>query len=221
MYGKVQESGLTETILLMRALASRGQNPVLSQPWVPSGCTVGGGCSSWPLDGGHPVSILSSLGAPGRVAVEMAWWLQHPLFSDVAGNIFHSQFSPWLHSSAWAESVTCLVISPTSFLVWLAPTTLATPVLWMCQACSWLRAFALVPSAWIAFPPGIRMTCSFLTLLGLCSNVLSRHNLSKSTSVPYRPLSSPFSLALPDKGHIYLKRARTLPILFPVTSLSA
>ena len=73
MYGKMQESGLTETILLMCASASWGQNPVLSQSWVPSGCTVGGGCSSWPLDGGHPVSIPSSLGAPGRVAVKR--WL--------------------------------------------------------------------------------------------------------------------------------------------------
>ena len=73
MYGKMQESGLTETTLLTCASASWGQNPVLSQSRVPSGCTVGGGCSSWPLDGGHPVSTPSSLGAPGRGAVKR--WL--------------------------------------------------------------------------------------------------------------------------------------------------
>lgn len=73
MYGKMQKSGLTETILLVCASASWGQNPVPSQSRVPSGCTVRGGCSSWPLDGGRPVSVLISLGALGRVAVER--WL--------------------------------------------------------------------------------------------------------------------------------------------------
>ena len=47
-----------------------------------------GGCSNWLLDGRHPFSILNSLGAyhlGGRNT--MAWWWQHPLIPDMAGNI--------------------------------------------------------------------------------------------------------------------------------------
>ena len=58
---------------------------------VSSGCTVRGGCSSWLLDAGHPVSILNSLRAHSWCGCNvMALWLQHPLFTDMAGNIFFS-----------------------------------------------------------------------------------------------------------------------------------
>ena len=56
-----------------------------------SGCTTGGSCSSWLLDVRHPVSMLSSLRAPYRGCSNgMAWWLQHPLFTDRAGGIVNS-----------------------------------------------------------------------------------------------------------------------------------
>ena len=45
-----------------------------------------GACSCWLLDGGHPASTLSPLRAHRQ-----AWWLQHPLLTDMAGNIFYSQ----------------------------------------------------------------------------------------------------------------------------------
>ena len=56
-------------------------------------CRVGwgDGGSGWLLDGGHPVHILSSLRAHLRGGCNvMAWWLQHPLFTDTAGDIFFS-----------------------------------------------------------------------------------------------------------------------------------
>ena len=87
----------------------------VSSSCVSSACTIGGGCSSWPLhgvlsrfscvrlcnsmdyspvDGGHPGSILSSLrmklqSGCGNVIVK---WLQHLLFTDMTGNIFYSHF---------------------------------------------------------------------------------------------------------------------------------
>ena len=49
--------------------------------------------ASWGI-GGYPASILSCLRAlhPGGCN-GMAWWLWHPLFTDMAGNVFHSQLS--------------------------------------------------------------------------------------------------------------------------------
>ena len=44
------------------------------------------GCSSWLLDGGYPVSILSC-----RSCNVVASWLQHPLLTTMAGKIFPSQ----------------------------------------------------------------------------------------------------------------------------------
>ena len=68
-----------------------GQHPVLSS-WVSSGCTTGGGCSSWLLDGGCPFSTLSSLRAYLQSCCHvMAGWLQRPLFTEKAGNIVHTQ----------------------------------------------------------------------------------------------------------------------------------
>ena len=81
MYGMMQEAGLTETI-----------PPVFSHPEFPQDAREGG-CSGWLLDGlgsWQPpfVSILSSLRAHrlGSCNV-MAWWLQHPLFTEMAGNV--------------------------------------------------------------------------------------------------------------------------------------
>ena len=46
------------------------------------------GCSDWGLGSGSPfVSILSSLQAH-RPRCVVAWWLQHPLFTDMAGSVF-------------------------------------------------------------------------------------------------------------------------------------
>ena len=66
--------------------------PLLGFPsWVSSGCTFESGCSGWLLDGGCPFSILSSLRAHGWGGFNvMIWWLWHPLFTDMAGNIFHT-----------------------------------------------------------------------------------------------------------------------------------
>ena len=85
-YGKMHESGVIETIPLIRSSATWGQCPALSHPeipWVP--------CRGWlpwlMLDGlgsGQPfVSILSSPRAhhSGSRNV-MVWWLPHPLFTD-------------------------------------------------------------------------------------------------------------------------------------------
>ena len=90
MYGEIQESGLTEIIPLRStsAICISTVSCAFSS-WVSSGYTVWGGCNSWLLDGGvscfYPeVPQGSSLGHCNV----MAWWLQHPLFTDMAGNIF-------------------------------------------------------------------------------------------------------------------------------------
>ena len=64
MYGKIQESGLIEIIPLICTIAVQGQYPGLS----------------------HPESLQ---GAPLGAAV-VARWLQHPLFTDMAGSIIRS-----------------------------------------------------------------------------------------------------------------------------------
>ena len=60
MYGKMQESGLTEIIPLICTSAIWGQHPMLSQPESPQGASSGVVAVA---DGRHPVSILSSLRA--------------------------------------------------------------------------------------------------------------------------------------------------------------
>ena len=64
MYGKMQESGLTEIIPLICTSALWGQYPVLSH--------LQGSHREWLLDGRYSVS----------------WrWLWHPLFTGMAGSI--------------------------------------------------------------------------------------------------------------------------------------
>ena len=59
-----------------------------SPSWIPLGYTVGVTVVVEGLAVGSPfVSILSSLRAHHLGAV-VAWWLQYPLFTDTAGNIF-------------------------------------------------------------------------------------------------------------------------------------
>ena len=84
--GKVQESGLPEIIPLICTSATRGQYPGLSHPPCPPGAPSGVAAVSVGLMVGI-LSILSSLRVrhPGSCKV-MAWWLRHPLLTDVAGN---------------------------------------------------------------------------------------------------------------------------------------
>ena len=88
-------------------LSSLGPVSCVFASWVPSGCTVGGGCRGWWLDGRHPVSILSSLRAHCQGSCHVtAWWLQHRLFTDTAGNTFsltHSTKSKWLERMKFME----------------------------------------------------------------------------------------------------------------------
>ena len=74
------KSGIIEIIPLMCTSAIWGQYPVFFSSWVSSGCTAGGGCT-------HSGSILSSLRAYCQGSCNVvAWWLQHPLFTDMTGN---------------------------------------------------------------------------------------------------------------------------------------
>ena len=61
----MQDSGLIEILPLIYTLVAKGQYPALSFPEFPQGAWLG-------------------------VAV-VALWLQYPFFTEVAGNIFHSQ----------------------------------------------------------------------------------------------------------------------------------
>ena len=56
--------------------------------WVPSGYNSGVGCSGSGLGTGQPICLHPdfSQGSPSGQTV-VAWWLQHPLFTDMAGNI--------------------------------------------------------------------------------------------------------------------------------------
>ena len=117
MYGKIQKSGLIEIIPFICTSAIWGQYLVFSHLVSPQDAQLGGDWSGWGLDGGHPASILSSLRAPGQGSCNMmVWWLQHPLLTDVAGNIFHSQEiwsvdDPselfWLDQWYWAFKLPC------------------------------------------------------------------------------------------------------------------
>ena len=85
MYGKMEDSGLAEITPLICTSAAWGQWTVLSHPEPPLEVQLGG-CSSSLLDG--LVSIPSSLRGHHLSSWSvMIWWLQHPLFTDMAGNI--------------------------------------------------------------------------------------------------------------------------------------
>ena len=60
MYGKVQESGLTEILPFVCISAVRGQYPVFSHPEFPQGSPWGVAVVCWLVDGGI-FSFLSSL----------------------------------------------------------------------------------------------------------------------------------------------------------------
>ena len=93
MYGKMEDSGLAEITTLLCTSAAWGQWTVLSHPEPPLEVQLGG-CSSSLLDG--LVSIPSSLRGHHLSSWSvMIWWLQHLLFTDMAGNIlFLSNYIP-------------------------------------------------------------------------------------------------------------------------------
>ena len=76
--------------------------------WVSSGCTFGDGCSGWLLDGlgsGQPICLHPEFpqgSLSGGGCNVMAWWLQHPLFTDMAGNIL--VLMPTSMSISWCSS---------------------------------------------------------------------------------------------------------------------
>ena len=76
----MKESGLTEIIPLVCTSGIWGQHPVLSHPEFPQGARWRASCFYPEFPGAH---------RPGGCNV-MVWWLQHPLFTDMASNIFHS-----------------------------------------------------------------------------------------------------------------------------------
>ena len=105
MYGKMQESGLSEIIPLISTYAilyilTQGYNLcllILSLLRVHD--------RGWPQQltvvGGHSISILSSLRAHRWGSCDvMALWLQHPLFTDRAAIFFIHSF-PWLRVALW------------------------------------------------------------------------------------------------------------------------
>ena len=102
MYGKMQESGLTEIIPLMCTLAIWGQEPVLSH-FSPlrvhhrEGVAVAADCQMWMGSGVAAASILSSLWAHSQGGYNVVtWWLLHPLLTDMAAIFFnHRKNSIW------------------------------------------------------------------------------------------------------------------------------
>ena len=83
---KMQESWLPEIIPLICTSAIWGQYPDTS--WVSSGLTAGSGCSPMAARWQVFFSALSFLRAH-QLTLEgyNHWWLWHPLFIDMAGNI--------------------------------------------------------------------------------------------------------------------------------------
>ena len=80
----MQESRLTEIIPLICTSAVWGQHPDTS--WVSSGLTTGRGCSLMAVRWQVFFSALSFLGSLTLEGCD-PWWLWHPLFIDIAGNI--------------------------------------------------------------------------------------------------------------------------------------
>ena len=70
--------------------------------WVPSGYNTGVGCSGSGLGTGQPICLHPdfSQGSPSGETV-VAWWLQHPLFTDMAGNISMWARAPHSSTLAW------------------------------------------------------------------------------------------------------------------------
>ena len=68
-----------------------GQYPMFSHPKSSQGALLGvgeGGCSGWWLHGGILFLSWVPPRAHGQGSYDlMAWWLQHPLFTGMAGNI--------------------------------------------------------------------------------------------------------------------------------------
>ena len=107
VYGKMLETGLIEIIPWICPLATQGQYPVLSHPGSPWGTLLGVATVAEVLAAGSLfVSILSSLRAHHWGATVAAWWLQHPLFTDIiiVGRIFLSQFLTYTMSRC------CLIV---------------------------------------------------------------------------------------------------------------
>ena len=70
-------------------LSSLGPYPVLSHPESPQGAPLGAAAAANFQDEGHPVSILNYLRVHcWRGYNMMAWWLQHPLFTERAAIFF-------------------------------------------------------------------------------------------------------------------------------------
>ena len=64
--------------------------------WNPSGCTVVSGCNVWGLGHQQLVSFHPEFPQGSPSGDTVAWWLQHPFFTDTEGNIFHSQYFIYL-----------------------------------------------------------------------------------------------------------------------------
>lgn len=218
---KDAEIGLTETILLVCLSFLGPESCAFSVPG-PLGCTIPRGrlqqlTARWWASCFCPEFPRGS--RPGGCR-EMAWWLQQPLC-----------FLMWqvillIHSSHPASKF-CLELSllPVvtylllSWFGWLPPHW----PLWCFERAKHAPGSGPLPLFLLPVllsPPGICMTCSFLTLLGLCSNVLPRHNLWRA---PLFPIGHCFLLLWHwlTKGHICLKRARIRCPFVPIYILNA
>ena len=91
MYKKMQESGLSEIIPLLCNIVICGRYPVFSHPESSQGAELGVNATAEGLAVGSPFgATLSSLKAHHLGGYDvMAWWLQRPLFTDMAGSIIH------------------------------------------------------------------------------------------------------------------------------------
>ena len=91
MYRKMQKAGLMEIIPFMCSLSHLGPVSCVFLPWISSGCPAGEWLQLlmawWWASRFHP-QVPSGLTFRGGCSV-MAWWLWHPLFTDMAGNIFN------------------------------------------------------------------------------------------------------------------------------------
>ena len=94
-------------------LCSLGPVPCSSPSWVPSGCTVRVAAVAEGMVVSSPfIAILASLRAhPQGCYNMMAWWPWHPLFTDVAGDIFHSQFPESMFSrTVWHDPLSHCIL---------------------------------------------------------------------------------------------------------------
>lgn len=95
LFGKMQKSGLADF-----SAPVGGQHPVFSRPWCPQGSLAGRLQGPMPHGGlcRHPVSILSPLRAHCQGGCNaIGGWLQHPLFTDTAGNLFFTPSTKSTH----------------------------------------------------------------------------------------------------------------------------